>query len=607
MFRMDINGLRFIAVMSVVLFHFSVNGFAGGYAGVDVFFVISGYLMNEISIKVKNNENWFVDFYKKRFNRIYPALIFSIAFATVISLISATPSELLAIKNQVLSALSFTSNLYYLKNTSSYFSGVADSYLLLHTWSLAVEFQFYLLFPVAFWFAHKYKKINITYLTLVAISFALCVFIVRYHQKHAFYLLPFRAWELFLGAYVSNLSPCKINVKAKRYIETLLVLMLVLFSVLVKTNDSWPGFYTLVPVVATAIYLYLSVDNDNTILRFRPIQYIGSASYSIYLYHWPVVYFIYQNQIPYTISTQLIAVVSSLALGMLSYHFIERRFKSVGWGMISFAMLIAALILVFSYVGISKHYLSKEVLVLDGYSGYGESAKGVKQFGNDDGRCFLTSATDDFKYFTKDKCLARNGKKKNLLLIGDSHAAEFSQAFVESFVDYNVMQVTASGCVPLIKTSGPSRCVDLMRFFYNSILPVTNFDVIFVSANWFVFSKDADEQNFLQTDKVLKGKTGNVFYIGQSRAFDMPFYKLAQKNTSEKIMALSNKDALLYNERLLSGLSSSINYIDVYDVGCSAGVCDFFMNGKPMMFDENHFTYEWTVYLTKNKLMPLIK
>jgi peptidoglycan/LPS O-acetylase OafA/YrhL len=605
MFRKDINGLRFIAVISVVFFHFSITGFSGGYSGVDIFFVISGFLMNEISIKVKDDKSWFISFYKKRFNRIYPALIFSILFSILISLVNTPPSELVTIKNQVLSALTFSSNLYYLKNTSSYFSGLADSYLLLHTWSLAVEFQFYALFPIAFWLSHKCKNKNIIYSVMILVSFILCLFLVRHHQKPAFYLLPFRAWELFLGAYVSNLPSCKLNNTTKRIIESFLVLSLLLFTIFINENSNWPGIYTLIPTLATAIYLYVSINNEDTILRFKPIQYIGRASYSIYLYHWPIVYYLYQSQINHTSLVKFFSVLASIALGFLSYNFVEKKIKTVNIKVVLSAIGVAILIVFISTLNITKYYLPENVLALDEYSNYGESAIGIHQFGNKNKTCFLTSGKDDIKFYTADKCLSHDNGKKNLLLLGDSHAAEFSEAMNENFKEYNIIQVTASGCAPLIKTSGPDRCVDLMKYFYSSILPTVKFDLIFVSANWYVFSKDANENNLSQTNNILKKNATNVFFIGQTRAFDAPFYKLAQRNNSATIIKHTIKDCHDYNQRMLTNLPPEINYINMFDAGINTDGPDFFIKKIPMMFDDNHFTYEWSTYLTKKIFIPL--
>ncbi|MGM1981195.1 acyltransferase family protein, partial [Bacillus cereus group sp. BceL132] len=213
MFRLDINGLRFIVVLSVVFFHFQIPFFSGGYAGVDIFFVISGYLMHSILSKDKMSVANTLKFYKKRLNRIYPALVACFSLFSIIYIFIMPPSLIKMLLWQLTSALTFTSNLYFTKELSNYFSGTAESYLFLHSWSLSLEFQYYIAFPFILFLVRKSKLRECNGILILAIlSFLICLTIVNIKQKVAFFNLPFRAWKLLLGAYASSID---FNIKFK--------------------------------------------------------------------------------------------------------------------------------------------------------------------------------------------------------------------------------------------------------------------------------------------------------------------------------------------------------------------------------------------------------
>ncbi|WP_406671577.1 acyltransferase family protein [Raoultella terrigena] len=297
MFRLDINGLRFIAVTMVVLFHFKIGNFYGGYAGVDVFFVISGFLMNEICRNKIGSKGWIVNFYQKRFKRIYPALVACVLFSFLLAIVSTPPSMLKALFYQVVSSLTFTSNLYYLKATSGYFTDAADSFIFLHTWSLSVEWQFYLIFPFILLCSNVFSKNNngyIFYGFIILLSFSSCILLTQYNQTYSFYLLPSRAWELMIGAMASSIT---LKNRFPKFTEVTALVVLIAFTAMVKENLNWPGVETLIPTVATALLLHANIGNEKTILRAKPLQLIGSSSYSIYLFHWPIVSLFYLNKI----------------------------------------------------------------------------------------------------------------------------------------------------------------------------------------------------------------------------------------------------------------------------------------------------------------------
>ncbi|MBU2328303.1 MAG: acyltransferase, partial [Alphaproteobacteria bacterium] len=201
-YRSDIDGLRALAVVPVLLFHAGVTGFGGGFVGVDVFFVISGYLITSIIVREIDQGSFsIVRFYERRVRRIFPALFAVIAFACIVAPFALLPSELRTLANEVYGALAFVANIVFWR-AADYFATSAEQKPLLHTWSLGVEEQFYIFTPIAIWIIARYARkalLPITILLLIT-SFAACIYFTPIKPSASFYLLPFRAWELLVGS-----------------------------------------------------------------------------------------------------------------------------------------------------------------------------------------------------------------------------------------------------------------------------------------------------------------------------------------------------------------------------------------------------------------------
>lgn len=594
-FRLDINGLRFIAVFLVVAFHFKIPPFVGGYMGVDIFFVISGFLMHEICTKDYGAKGWVFNFYKKRFDRIYPALIAMVIFSFLIISFSESPSGLKIAVKQAVSAVLFLSNIFYWKETSGYFSGVSESYWFLHTWSLSVEWQFYLIFPFFFFCAKKIfngKCLTLFYLFAFAISFSFCIFIAKNHQNAAFYLLPTRAWELLLGGIVASLS---FKNKYPRTTEIISLVTIVMFSLYVKEGLGWPGGLTLIPTLAAAAIIHSNIGNNRTILRFKPFQYIGSASYSIYLFHWPVVSYVYNNNIDLNALTKFFALCVSILLGFFSYKYLERwNKKKTSW---LFVSAIGFVILSSSAAmqEITKYWSSEKVMKLDYYQSYGNSDMMKRQFGNKEFICFLSTDNDDIKNFDKENCLKLSSAKRNILLIGDSHAAEIALSMKEIFPDYNVLQATSSGCMPYVGSSGQKRCRDLVNYIYDDFLMNNKVDAIFIAANWIDGKNEDVVRGLLSSIKKVKSKVDKVFIVGQTKVFDMDFFRIAQKEDASRLDNYKTNDSVNVNNTLSKSFSDvGLNYINVFNTGCIKDICSLIdENEIPYMFDTNHLTKPW--------------
>lgn len=597
MFRFDINGLRFIAVVSVVFFHFQVPFFSGGYAGVDIFFVISGYLMHSILSKDKISLVNVLVFYKKRLVRIYPALVVCLSFFSILYVFIMPSSLIKTMVWQLVSALTFTSNIYFTKELSSYFSGTAESYLFLHSWSLSVEFQYYIAFPVILYLVRKSKLRECNgILILAVISFLMCLIVVSIKQKVAFFNLPFRAWELLLGAYASSVN-LNVRFKNKKVIEILCIGGLLSYIVFGGDSSNWPDIKAIIPTLLTFTLLVIHVENESVLLKNKIFQMIGLLSYSIYLYHWPIVSIAASYGLIGNLKATISLLIVSVVLGFISYYAIEKRDYSVARNKSYVMILIMAAILIPLTIikfDLSKFWLSEKTIALDAYSKYDSSEQFSSLDTIKDKTCFLTSTKSSIDYYDYNGCTKIDKDKKTILLFGDSHAAEFSKALKEKYSNYNIIQATASGCPPLTKTNGSSYCVELSKIVFNEIIKKNKIDIAFVGADWNGFEKNNDLiVGLMETNKLLKETIPEVHFISQTKKYPTDLYKLII-TTGNGDAIHSNDNALLTYKKMKESISG-VSIIDIYDYNCKYLTCNVIdENDVPMYFDDNHYTFEWT-------------
>lgn len=320
-FRLDINGLRAIAIIGVVLFHFNHEWLSGGFSGVDVFFVISGFLMTSIIFRgIENNSFSLFKFYVDRANRIIPALAFLCLILLVFGWFYLAPIDYKPLGKHVLSSMEFSSNFTYL-NESGYFDKAVYSKWLLHTWSLSVEWQFYILFPVILVILKKFllfKALRKVLLIATIISLIISVYLSYSSPLSAFYLLPSRIWEMLLGG-VAFLYPLIMKDSYKKVVEWGGLLLIIIGYLVISNRDIWPGYMAIMPVLGTYLII-LSNRQDSILTNNFAFQYIGKWSYSIYLWHWPVVVFGVYFSIEHW---WILGIPLSIILGYLSYSLIE--------------------------------------------------------------------------------------------------------------------------------------------------------------------------------------------------------------------------------------------------------------------------------------------
>lgn len=331
-FRNDINALRAWAVLAVVFYHFGVPGFSGGFVGVDVFFVISGFLMTGIIVKGLENTNFsLLNFYLARVRRILPGLIGLCVAVILVGWVLLAPDDYIKMSEHVQDALLFKSNNTFRKE-AGYFDVASHDKWLLHTWSLSVEWQFYIILPLLIyplWLITKSKKwIFIFFIVLALSALFSCINKTGVDSAKAFYMLKYRSWEMIFGGLIYFLSEYNFLSANKRralfYAGSVLIIYSVFF---IDSEDSWPGYLAIIPV-SGASFVVLSSEKNIWVNRLQCFQWVGFRSYSIYLWHWPIVVLLAYFQKSESVEWIFIGMAFSLFIGNFSYLFIENPFRS---------------------------------------------------------------------------------------------------------------------------------------------------------------------------------------------------------------------------------------------------------------------------------------
>ncbi len=333
-YRPEIDGLRAVSVLGVLFFHADL-GFPGGYVGVDVFFVISGYLITSLIMKDRAAGKFsYLNFWERRVRRIFPALTVMVLVTTAVAMTVLLPGDLISYSKSVIAQALLIANVYYWRS-SGYFAASADLIPLLHTWSLAVEEQFYFFFPTVLALARFVSNKVLTFFLggLALVSFVLSVAGTQLFPTATFYLLPMRGWELLIGALVAiAIPPSRLS---NRWNSTLTIAGLagILFAMLAyNSQTTFPGLNAALPCLGVALIVFANsagVCSAGSLLALAPMVFVGQLSYSLYLWHWPVlVYLRYLTSLELTLSLRIFAIAISFVAAYLSWRFVETPFRN---------------------------------------------------------------------------------------------------------------------------------------------------------------------------------------------------------------------------------------------------------------------------------------
>lgn len=596
-YRPDVDGLRAIAVLVVVFFHFRLGSFDGGFVGVDIFFVISGYLITGIIVdELRRSEFSVASFYARRIRRIFPALAV-VSLATLLSgYFFLLPADFASLGEQTAYAIFGLSNFYFY-NHSGYFDRAAEMLPMLHTWSLGVEEQFYLFWPALLIAGFRLKQLGtrgvVTLLTVVAFcSFIASIYFVYADEKFAFFMLPTRAWELAVGGLLVFAPIIRGHAVARAL--NAIGLVLIGYAVFGLSEDSpFPGLNALAPVLGAAFIIWPK-EHVGPIVRTlssRPFVFVGLISYSLYLWHWPVaVYFrIYNFGRPPHLDEALALIVLSFVLAVLSWAFVEKPFRRVAvekrpfirYGLVA-ASGIAVLGLGVTAVGGAPWRLSEREAQLASFLEY------KTDFGKR--VCAISSNSKPSKY----KCIGSAREQPNVLIFGDSHAQHFVKSLAEAYPSVYFTQLASTNCPPLIGTKGKKACTDFVTNALQNIIPTKSFDAIIISSRWRIY----DNSKLEKTISYLKQHTPRVIVFGQTMEYtaDVPSIllrsNLLRRSISLREAAANFERFAQLNDQLMKRLARlGVEFYSPAQAICPQGNCALLtLDGTPYQWDNAHLT-----------------
>ncbi len=519
-YRPEIDGLRALAVFPVVLYHGGFSLFGGGFVGVDVFFVISGYLITTIILKdLEDGSFSLINFYERRARRILPALFLVIIFSSILSFIFLTRSEVGSYFKSVAASILFYSNYYFYK-TTPYFRSESDLEPLIHTWSLSIEEQFYILFPLFLIFLNKYFKDKIIFFLTLGFLFSLIVCHIAALKTGGtfnFYFTLTRAWELALGS-ISAYFILKKKINLTENINNFLSfigLFLILFAIFYFTRQTiYPSFYTLVPTIGTVLIILFANKSTyvNRILSKKFLVSIGLVSYSFYLWHQPLyaigrIYF--EN---FSDVLKIFSLIVSLILSYLSFIFIEKNFRNKkkinSKNFIKYVLSFLLILLSFSYLNIN---------LFDAKSKNGTESKLARLLSN---KVAVYSPKMDDRQFVKYRIIYENNDPKTIV-VGSSRIMQIGN----DIYDKKVLNLGVSGAS--IEDQITISAMALEKFSPNKII---------LSADPWLFNKDHNQQRWKSISKQFKYSLENIVSSNKkNKILDIGTFDLNQ-NKAEKVL-----------------------------------------------------------------------
>ncbi|HCU0700185.1 acyltransferase family protein [Enterobacter asburiae] len=598
-FRSDINGLRAIAVLAVVLYHFNVNFFNGGFVGVDVFFVISGFLMTSIIIGRTENKSFsLIGFYFDRARRIIPALGVLCLSLAVLCWFILLPVDYATLGKHIYSSIAFFSNIVYF-NEINYFDASSDQKWLLHTWSLSVEWQFYIIYPILIMAAFKTGGIkSVKALLFVGFSLSLISSIYLSYsgmQSKAFYLLHTRAWEMIAGGAIYFLP----EIKNKRTQSAMYYagLIGITVSILCFTKYTvWPGYLAIIPVLSAV--LILAAKKNSPLLDNALFQFIGKISYSVYLWHWPVV--VLSSYLSYTSNLDIaIAIAVSLFLGTLSFYVIEnpsRKSLNKFSGKTGIEFLTVITIVSIPYISGFSIYHS------DGApSRYPFSLLTQEQIDQERARYWGEG--------DKENPIPKNGEKK-FVIIGNSHGIDLTYALIENGIKGDITYLrTTNFCSNFGYTPNIPEYKKTCSEIYNNVINnnyIKDADYILLHDDWEVVNL---EDLRLMIAKIRTLTRAKIYVFGPKMMFKASPSEISAKAMSEKnftIEMINEYAKRYYNENRFSidksvkntiekiqSSDNGVEYIDTLELQCGKiKLCEIIGSGnkKYFYFDSGHFT-----------------
>jgi peptidoglycan/LPS O-acetylase OafA/YrhL len=614
--RKDIDGLRAIAVLGVVLFHIDPALVPGGFVGVDIFFVISGFLITSIIRReVSAGTFTYAGFYARRVKRIFPALAVAVAVTVIAGHFILLPPHLDELARSAVASVLFTANFFFAFSVDTgYFAEDSATKPLLHIWSLGVEEQFYFVWPLALVSLMAVKtgnQIRLVIILAVAIaSLALSEWLARTQPTVAYYMLPSRAFEMLIGASIAFLPLVTSRTVAQSAAAAGLVLIALSMAFLNETSI-FPGINALPSTIGAGLLIFAANIHRplaSRLLSIAPMRWIGFISYSLYLWHWPVMAYIRYAYVEVTPLVGLLAFAAMIGLSVLSYRFVELPFikSKAPENRVFLCQLVAPIAAISAFC-----------LVFIWSNGYGlydtpeyrtEVRRAVRN----------TRPANRFPYICQEwqiteaalsnpDCLLNPKAKKSgerILLWGDSNAIHYVGviAQIAKRKDFSFRNIAAAACPPVFNLPArqAARCTasnEVMR------TALSRYDVVLIGANWANYQRAWGEAFLVELSATLQSLQGKrVILLGQipqMRSFDtyceakkvkLPF--LDCENLFSYAYAPDENIADDTNRRLMEIAKQhrNVELFTINDLICRDGICSPYLNGRPTYYNGGHLS-----------------
>jgi peptidoglycan/LPS O-acetylase OafA/YrhL len=651
--RTDITGLRTVAVLPVLIFHAFPNLLPGGFVGVDIFFVISGFLITGI-INRECEENRFsiLGFYERRFKRILPPFALMAVVSTVAAVLILPPTELaLYGKNLAASAL-FSANIAFYKQ-SGYFAPNSDDNPLLHMWSLAVEEQFYIFWPLVIFLGLRFlsgRNKVIASIALIVLGLAAAEIAARLNPSAAFYLPHLRAWELLLGALLAFVQTKPQNPTTRTLLTFVGAALIVTSFAFYNGGMRFPGLSALAPCLGTALLIYAGGTGDTPVERLlstAPFQVIGYCSYALYLWHWPLlVLWRVRLNVDHLGWVALVPLLISLALSYFSWRVIERPIQSSRVSRTKVLIASLATLGLFAAIG-AVLYLGKGLPAR-----VPAGVRAAERLASEKNTLREACHVHGAKPSPIAGCLSgAPGARASLMLWGDSHADSIAPGLgaIAGQHGLTMRQASKSGCAPLLDVTQSvvgntdEQCVAFNHAVIAEIERSPDIKYVVIAARWPLYGGQSTtvgggSMSLQNASKTTGGAQGNlaVLKLGLTRSIaaaraannnaqiivlgPMPEQefsvsscvaraRMANAPDSRCVVSSEAKAKLEATEHLLSAIAREDGVTVVYpsQVLCSGGRCTFDQDGAIVLGDNSHVTPEGAKIIARKLLGPIFE
>lgn len=592
-YRPDIDGLRAIAILLVIIYHIWPHCLGGGFIGVDVFFVISGYLITSIiNPELLKNNFRFNEFYKRRIKRILPVYFTMVFLSSIIAFLLFVPSNYNTFLKSAVSSSFFVSNWYFYQ-LSSYFSLGTNEYPLLHTWSLAVEEQYYIFWPLILFFFRNIRHNNLKILTfcICLCSLLFSIYCAKYNSDLGYYSIFSRAFELMVGSFLAiHLEEIKSPPHNDKFNTTLAniysmigIIVIILSSFMISNKLPFPSYYGLFPTIATAMIIYAGFLTKqsliNKFLSSRPLVFVGLVSYSAYIWHWPILAFwhYYNPDKILDAITGLDILLLITIFTLLSYYLIERPMKRNQYGFkksfFIFYLIPTTIITLSISLAFFKPRIHEKLRQEMSF------ADNKYCFGRITGNCVVGDL---------------NASENKVILFGDSHAGMLAPFWNQIAQEYKFKfkSLSSGSCYPLIDpyynlpkdifTRDQGGCIDQIKYITKNF---NEYKVFIITASWYKYFQKTDNNNFVfesqleSTINYLVNHDKKVVLIGDIPLFNnaiisttlrqemMPIF--ANNNNNKLINKNENKSFYISNKKLkyiANKFTNDVYFLDLNEI-----------------------------------------